>query len=275
MPSEAPPRAAVPGAAAASAGATLPLLRPQWAAGDGVGAAMSERAGGISTGPYASANLGLAVGDDAAAVTENRRRFAAAIGPRPVWLQQVHGVRVVRVGAADLDRSPPTADAAWTDEAGIACTVQVADCLPVLFAAPGGRAVAAAHAGWRGLAGGVLEATLGALCEGARCTPAEIAAWLGPCIGPQRFEVGADVLAAFGVAGDATEGGAFVPRAGADGAPRWLADLPRLARERLARVGVLRIDGGVWCTVGDAARFYSFRRDRVTGRHAAAVWRRA
>jgi hypothetical protein len=250
----------------------LPLLRPQWAAAGGVGAAMSLRAGGISTGPYASANLGLAVGDDAVAVQANRRRFVAAIGARPVWLQQVHGARVVQVGAVDLDRPPPAADAAWTAEAGIACTVQVADCLPVLFAAPGGRAVAAAHAGWRGLAGGVLEAALGALCAGAGCAPGEVAAWLGPCIGPRRFEVGADVLAAFGVAPEAAGGSAFSPRVGADGSPRWLADLPRLARERLTRAGVARVDGGVWCTVDDGARFYSFRRDRVTGRHAAAVW---
>jgi hypothetical protein len=205
-------------------------------------------------------------------VQANRRRFAAAIGAQPVWLQQVHGARVVRVGAADLGRPAPAADAAWTDEAGIACTVQVADCLPVLFAAPGGRAVAAAHAGWRGLAGGVLEATVGALCAGVACAPDEVAAWLGPCIGPQRFEVGADVLAAFGVAPEAAAGSAFVPSIGADGSPRWLADLPRLARERLGRAGVARIDGGLWCTVEDGLRFYSFRRDRVTGRHAAAVW---
>ncbi len=251
----------------AATGAALPLLRPQWAAAAGVGAAMSLRAGGTSTGPYASANLGLTVGDDAVAVQANRRRFAAAIGVRPVWLQQVHGVRVVRVGTADLDRPPPAADAAWTDEAGIACTVQVADCLPVL-----GRAVAAAHAGWRGLAGGVLEAALGALCAGAACAPDQVAVWLGPCIGPRRFEVGADVLAAFGAAAGAAPGGAFVPSAGADGSARWLADLPQLARERLLRAGVARIDGGVWCTVEDDSRFFSFRRDRVTGRHAAAVW---
>jgi hypothetical protein len=257
---------------AGATGVAVPLLRPQWAAAAGVGAAMSLRAGGISTGAYASANLGLAVGDEAEAVVENRRRFAAAIGARPVWLQQVHGARVVRVGASDLTQPPPAADAAWTDEAGVACTVQVADCLPVLFAAPGGRAVAAAHAGWRGLAGGVLEAALSALCDGAACAPGEVAAWLGPCIGPRRFEVGADVLAAFGVAPGAAGGSAFVARAGADGSPRWLADLPRLARERLARAGVGRVDGGVWCTVDDGTRFYSFRRDRVTGRHAAAVW---
>jgi hypothetical protein len=252
--------------------ARLPLLRPQWAAGGGIGAAMSLRAGGVSTGAYASANLSLAVGDDADAVAENRRRYAAALGAKPVWLQQVHGTRVRRVGRADLDGPPAVADAAWTDEPAIACTVQVADCLPVLFAAPGARAVAAAHAGWRGLAGGVVEATLAALCEAAACDPAAVAAWLGPCIGPGQFEVGADVLDAFGVTPAATDGTAFVPHRAADGSVRWLADLPRLAHERLRRAGLARIGGGGSCTFDDGARFFSFRRDRITGRHAASVW---
>lgn len=249
-----------------------PLLTPDWAAPPGVGAAMSTRSGGVSSGPYRSANLGTAVGDDPAAVAENRRRFAVAIGARPVWLQQVHGAQVLRVGAADADAPPLPADAAWTDEPGVACTVQVADCLPVLLAAPGARAVAAAHAGWRGLAGGVVEAALAALCGAAGCAPGEIAAWLGPCIGPRRFEVGADVLEAFGVAPGGEDGSAFRPCPAPGGDARWLADLPRLARERLARAGVRLVAGGHWCTVEDAQRFYSYRRDRVTGRQAAAVW---
>jgi polyphenol oxidase len=145
--------------------------------------------------------------------------------------------------------------------------VLVADCLPVLLAAPQARGVGAAHAGWRGLAGGVLEATVQALCDATRCEPGELQAWLGPCIGPRQFEVGADVLAAFGTASAAR----FVPRARADGSMRWLADLPGLARDRLHGAGVRQVSGGAWCTVEDGSRFFSFRRDGVTGRMAAAV----
>jgi YfiH family protein len=239
-------------------------VRPDWDAP--VGALMSTRLGGVSAGPYASLNLGLAVGDDTAAVAENRRRFAAATGVEPIWLQQVHGARVVRLGHDD----DLTADAAWTDAPGRACVVQVADCLPLLLAHRDGRAVAAAHAGWRGLAGGVVERTVAALCEGSGSAPQDLLAWIGPCIGPRQFEVGADVLAAF--PGSAEH---FVSRPRPDGAARWLADLSALTRSRLQRFGVRRISGGGWCTVEDASRFFSFRRDGVTGRMAAAVWRHA
>ena len=233
-----------------------------------VGALMSTRRGGVSLAPFDSLNLGSAVGDDAAAVAENRRRFAASIGVLPLWLQQVHGARVVRATRALAAGGPPQADAAWTDEPGVACVVQVADCLPVLLAAPEGRAVAAAHAGWRGLAGGVVEAALSALCTAARCAPQDVAAWLGPCIGPRQFEVGADVLQAFGDSVSQPDPRRFVPGREA----RWLASLPQLARERLQRAGVQRIAGGRWCTVEDAQSFFSYRRDRLTGRLAAAVW---
>lgn len=240
-------------------------LRPDWTA-PGVGALMSTRAGGVSAGAHATLNLKPDVGDDPAAVAENRARFAAALGGTPVWLEQVHGVRVVR-----LDRShaapgaaPPVADASVCTEPGLACTVQVADCLPVLFAAPQARGVAAAHAGWRGLAGGVLEATLASLCDAAGCAPEQVQAWLGACIGPGRFEVGADVLRAFPGA-DPARFSAFRPG-------KWLADLPGLARDRLRAAGVTAISGGGWCTVDDPSRFFSFRRDPVTGRMAAAVW---
>ena len=229
---------------------------PAWAAAPGVGAWMSTRGSGVSRPPWDSLNLGKAVGDDPTAVAENRRHFTARTGALPLWLRQVHGMRVVRASRALADTEPPVADASWTDEPGVACTVQVADCLPVLLAAPEGRAVAAAHAGWRGLAGGVLEATLRALCSGAGCEPHQLAAWLGPCIGPRRFEVGADVLQAFG--GDEA---CFVPRG-----ERWLADLPQLARLRLQRAGVQQIAGGTWCTVEDRSRFFSYRRDGLTGR---------
>jgi hypothetical protein len=250
---------------------SLPLLRPSWATPPGVGAAMSLREGGVSEGLYASLNLGVAVGDDAETVVENRARFAAALGARPVWMRQVHGVQVLRLRAgAELSDTP--ADAAWTDEPGLACTVQVADCLPVLLALNDGRAVAAAHAGWRGLAAGVLEATVDALCRGAGAKPAEVQAWLGPCIGPRQFEVGADVLNAFGQDRRADKP-RFVRRERPDGSMRWLADLQGLAQDRLASAGVGAVTVTPACTVEDASAFFSFRRDGVTGRMAAAIWR--
>lgn len=243
-------------------------LVPDWDAA-GVGALMSTRAGGISAGPFASLNLRDGLGDDPAAVATNRDRFARALGGAPVMLNQVHGTRVVRLGAADTRPDAPVheADGSVTTEPGIACTVQVADCLPVLLAAPGG--VGAAHAGWRGLAGGVIENTVAALCAATGAAPGELHAWLGACIGPRRFEVGAEVLEAFGA--DPSRQGPqahFVPQ----GAGKWMADLAGLARSRLAALGVEAVSGGRWCTVEDASRFFSFRRDRVTGRMAAAVW---
>ncbi len=254
----------MPSEAARAPGAGLAV---EWEAPARVGAFMSTRAGGRSTGPWAGWNLGDHVGDDARTVAEHRAVFGRTIGARPVWLRQVHGTRAVDA-AAIPESGTVQADAAWTAVAGVACTVQVADCLPVLLAAGNGRAVGAAHAGWRGLAGGVVEAAVEAVAAAARCLPRELHAWLGPCIGPGQFEVGADVFEAFG------GGAAFVPRQHPDGRPRWLADLPALARARLARIGVTRVSGGPWCTVEDVARFYSFRRDGVTGRMAAAIWLR-
>ena len=247
-------------------------LVPPWA-GDPVGALMSTREGGESEGPFASMNLGRSVGDEPARVVANRDRFAAACGAAPVFLSQVHGTRVVRIDAADARPGAPVheADASVTTTPGIACTVQIADCLPVLFAAPEGRGVAAAHAGWRGLAAGVLEATLDALCAAADCRPKEIEAWLGPCIGPRHFEVGADVLRAFGA--EPERGG---PRFRPHAEGKWLADLAGLARDRLAARGLRGIDGGSWCTVEDESRFFSHRRDSARfgrgGRMAAAIW---
>ena len=250
-------------------------LRPDWRA-DEVGALMTTRHGGVSLPPFDSLNLRAAVGDDPRAVAENQRRLADAIDARPVYLNQIHGAKVVRLTAADLapDALTHDADGAVTTEPGIACTVQVADCLPVLFAAPDGRAVGAAHAGWRGLAVGVLEATLAQLCEAAHCAPGEVQAWLGACIGPARFEVGPDVLAAFGVSLQATRSPSAIdpPHFVAKAAGKWLADLPALARERLQAAGMNAVSGGRGCTVAEASRFFSFRRDRVTGRMAALVW---
>jgi YfiH family protein len=264
----------MPSEKAAPTGVIGPIVA-DWAAAPGVGACMSTRLGGVSAAPWDSLNLGSSVGDDPDAVRENRRRFTAITGAHPVWLHQVHGTRVVRLSPAHVDAAPLQADAAWTDEPGLACTIQVADCMPVLFAAPHGRAVAAAHAGWRGLAGGVLEATLQALCAGAACTSADIVAWLGPCIGPRRFEVGPDVVQAFANTAARFDTACFVARDTAAVGTRWLADLPRLARHRLHTAGVRQVSGGEWCTVEDRSRFFSYRRDGLTGRLAAAVWIRA
>ena len=250
-------------------------LQPAWRT-EGVHAVMTTRHGGFSGGPYASMNLRDGVGDDPVRVAQNQSRLAERIGATPIYLNQVHGRRVVRLTSADVrpDAAPHVADACFTTDTGVVCAVQVADCLPVLFAAPG--AVGAAHAGWRGLAGGVLEATLDALCEAARCRPDQVEAWLGACIGPGRFEVGSDVLRAFGFDPAAPAQTGYLqqtPRFTPLKPGKWLAHLPDLARDRLMAGGVASISGGTWCTATDASRFFSFRRDGVTGRMVAAVWR--
>ncbi|MEN9544415.1 MAG: peptidoglycan editing factor PgeF [Pseudomonadota bacterium] len=257
--------------------ASAPWIRPDFGIA-GVGALMSTRAGGVSRGALAELNLGTAVGDDADAVAENRRRFAQELGGVPIFLNQVHGTRVVRLGAVEAEAACQgaaliEADACFTTAGGIACVVQVADCLPVLLAAPEGRGVAAAHAGWRGLSAGVLEACATKLAAASRCELYELKAWLGPCIGPRQFEVGADVLAGFGIDPDAGHP-RFVLRPSSSG--KWLADLAGLAADRLAAIGLraVQIDGR--CTVENDSRFFSFRRDRPghgnSGRLAAAVW---
>jgi polyphenol oxidase len=250
------------------------VFAPDWPLPRGVGAAASTRQGGASAAPWNSLNLGGACGDDAQAVHVNRQAFAQAIGARPVWLQQLHGVQVLRL-TAHAQASLPPADAAWTTEPGLACTVLVADCLPVLLCTRDGHAVAAVHAGWRGLAAGVLEATLDSMRRGAGVQAADVLAWLGPCIGRRQFEVGADVLLAFGAAQDPVVAALFERRPRPDGASRWLADLAGLARLRLQRAGVRAICGDGRCTVEEPSDFFSFRRDGVTGRQAAAIWRRA
>lgn len=247
-------------------------LTPQWDTDARVGACMTTRAGGVSAPPWDSMNLGMGSGDAPEAVRANRERLAAAIGARPVFLRQVHGERVVGLDASSGHASVEAADASWTCEPGVACAVLVSDCLPVLLAAPQARAVGAAHAGWRGLSAGVLEHCVQAVCGGASCEPHELVAWLGPCIGPDAFEVGADVLVAFGVEPSAASRERFRYQPRADGDPRWRADLAGLARDRLAALGVRQVSGGTWCTVQDRSRFFSFRRDGVTGRMAAAVW---
>jgi polyphenol oxidase len=241
---------------------------PQWPAPGRVHATCSERAGGVSSAPYDTLNLGDHVGDDPAAVAENRRRYAQTLRARPIFLKQVHGRGVVRLDAETPDGTE--ADACWTTDPGVACTIMVADCLPVLLADRSGQTVGAAHCGWRGLADGVLEALWGAMAPRSGA-PGEMRAWLGPCIGPETFEVGPEVRAAF-VTQDAGAAAAFR----AHGDDKFLADLPALARRRLAALGIGAIHGNdgsrAWCTVSDASRFFSHRRDRVSGRLAASIW---
>lgn len=244
--------------------ARLAPIRPDWPAPPRVHAAFSTRLGGVSTGPYVALNVGLGSGDDPACVAENRARLARtlALPGEPGWLHQVHGRRVVELPCAE---PLPDADASYTTQAGVVCAVQAADCLPVLFCDDAGTVVAAAHAGWRGLAGGVLEATVAAL----PVEPARLMAWLGPAIGPEAFEVGDEVRAAF-VALDPAAAAAFRPGALPG---KHHADLFRLARQRLAAAGVTRVHGGGISTHADPARFHSFRRDGVCGRMVALIWR--
>ena len=260
-------------------------LVPQWPAPRRVRAICTTRAGGRSASPYDGLNLGDHVGDDPAQVDANRATLQRAMDAHPVFLSQVHGTQVEWINANTTQGSP--ADASITDQSGLACTIMVADCLPVLFTNGPGSLVAAAHAGWRGLAGqgghGILEAVVErfralALVDKGFSAP-EIIAWLGPCIGPEAFEVGDVVRDAF-LAHDPAARELFKPIApSGDGAPtaaKWLADLPGLARLRLAALGVSHTYGNdgsqTWCTVSNPSRFFSHRRDRLSGRLAACIW---
>lgn len=246
---------------------------PEWPIPATVRAICSTRAGGVSRPPYDSLNLGVHVGDAPEAVATNRKIFSEALGARPVFLNQVHGCGVVEL-AADMPDGTP-ADACIATAPGLACTIMVADCLPVLFATMDGAAVAGAHAGWRGLAGegghGILEAVWEQLRQNHGARADQVIAWLGPCIGPDAFEVGPEVKAVF-EAQDPRSAARFRPH----GAGKWLADLPGLARRRLQALGISHIHGNdgsaEWCTVANPSRFFSHRRDHVSGRFAASVW---
>lgn len=253
-------------------------LIPDWPAPTNVRALCTTRAGGVSVGPYGGLNLGSHVGDDATHVQRNRAILQQTLAARPVFLNQVHGTEVLELNADTPDGAQ--ADGACTTAHGLACTMMVADCLPILLCDAQGTRVAAVHAGWRGLAGsggiGVVEQVVQrfrppALVDAAQAAP-ELIAWLGPCIGPDAFEVGDDVRAAFtAVSADAR--GCFRPMPNG----KWLADLPALALQRLLAAGVSRVfgnDGSApWCTVGNPLRFFSHRRDRgVSGRLAACIW---
>ena len=244
-------------------------LVPDWPAPANVKALFTSRQGGTSAAPYDSFNLGLHVGDSAQQVDSNRRLLQTLAGVRPVYLNQVHGQAMQELAADTPDAL--VADGAHTAQPEVGCTVMVADCLPVLLCDVQGRRVAAAHAGWRGLLGeqgrGVLEAAASVFEA-----PAQVLVWLGPCIGPRAFEVGDEVRAAF-VSASAQSAHCFVPLPGG----KWLADLPALARQRLQALGMERLYGNDgsqdWCTVSNPSRFFSHRRDRISGRMAACIWR--
>lgn len=245
-----------------------PWIEPDWPALPGVHAAFTLRAGGgYSRAPWDSFNLGRHVGDEASAVAANRAHLehALALPSAPCWLEQVHGTRVVEATAG---WQVPRADAIWTAQPERVCAVMVADCLPILLRDSEGRCIAAIHAGWRGLADGIVTTTLRRLNE--RHPKLRWQAWLGPCIGPDAFEVGDDVRQAFIQRWGESEQ-AFT----AHDSNRWLADLAQLARIQLRQQGINEIWGGRWCTFNDPARFFSYRRDSVTGRMAALIWRSA
>lgn len=249
----------------------LPLVRADWPAPAHIHAVVTTRAGGVSLAPWDSLNLGTHVGDDPAHVRENRQRLLSALRKTaccetPQWLEQVHGTTVVEA-ESEADRRVcwvPEADAVTATQQDVPCVVMTADCLPVFFCDSKGSRVAVAHAGWRGLCHGVLESTLDTFRD-----PADVMAWLGPAIGPEKFEVGVEVRAAF-LQRDSAAESAFVPGLNKG---RWLADIYALAHRRLQLSGIGSVHGGGLCTVTDSARFYSYRRDGRTGRMAAVIWR--
>jgi hypothetical protein len=236
------------------------LLVPDWPAPANIRALQTTRLGGVSAAPYASLNLGSHVGDAPLAVARNRMLLNTVLPTEPVWLEQVHGTVV-----ADADKAGcrTVADACIARRPGSVCVVMTADCLPVLLCDGQGSVVAAVHAGWKGLAAGVIESTVQAM----EVAPQNLMAWLGPAIGQQAFEVGEEVRAEF-VKADPQAVAAFIP--GASG--KWLADIYALARLRLQTLGISQIYGGGRCTYSEPETFFSYRRDGVTGRMGTFIW---
>lgn len=248
----------------------MDFIAPDWiGVPDNIGAISTVRHGGVSRAPYddgmggGGLNLGTHVGDSPDHVRQNRSLLRSILPSEPRWMTQVHGTTVL--DAAEVS-DVPQADACIATLPGVVCVIQTADCLPVLFCDAGGRVVGAAHAGWRGLAGGVLENTVARMHDAGA---GKIVAWMGAAIGPECFEVGEDVLAAF-ARRDAENLQAFKPIAGQAG--KYLADIYALARMTLNKTGITRVHGGEFCTVTDKRRFYSYRRDRTTGRMASLIW---
>ena len=242
------------------------LIVPNWPAPAAVKAVTTTREGGCSVAPYQGFNLGLHVGDDSNAVADNRATLQQVLGlsDPPAWLNQVHGTTVLSL-TQPLDHVPD-ADGSFTEQPGLACTVMTADCLPVLLCDKAGTAVAAVHAGWRGLVDGIIEQAVARFSS----APDELMAWLGPAIGPDAFEVGGEVRAQF-IAHDPAAATAFVAIAPSAN-DKWLADLYQLATQRLQAVGVKAVYGGEHCTFSEPSQFYSYRRDGVTGRQASLIW---
>jgi len=238
------------------------FITPDWPAPSNVNALQSTRIGGTSSAPYAALNFGDHVGDLPGKVQQNRSLLRAMLPGEPLWLKQVHGTRIADADA--FEEPTPVADASISRQAGRVCVVMTADCLPVLFCDQAGTVVAAAHAGWRGLLDGVLENTIAAM----QCPPGQLMAWLGPAIGPGAFEVGDEVRQAF-VSRDPAAAAAFTVSNSQD---KWLAALYRLGRQRIEGGGLNAIYGGGLCTFHDSERYFSYRRDGITGRMASLIW---
>ncbi|QWE19610.1 peptidoglycan editing factor PgeF [Polynucleobacter corsicus] len=250
----------------------LSRIEPSWTVSQQIQAFCTTRQGGISKPPFDSLNLGLNAGDDLMDVLQNRSIVRSELPAEPLWLKQIHGVTVsTPASRSALGNGPFEADAAVTNIPNEVLAILIADCMPVLFTSKAGDVIGAAHAGWRGLSGGVLENTIDemiALSPGLM--PSDISVWMGPAIGPSTFEVGEDVLQAFAQQGHGILSKAFIPVIGLPG--KYLADLYLLARDRLRTLGIGQITGGEFCTVSDPERFFSYRRDKTTGRFASLIW---
>lgn len=250
----------------------LNKIEPSWSVSQQIQAFCTTRQGGISKAPFNSLNLGLNAGDDLADVLQNRSIVRSELPAEPLWLKQIHGVTVSTPASRNSSGNGPfEADAAVTNIPNEVLAILAADCMPVLFASRSGDVIGAAHAGWRGLSGGVLENTIDemiALSPGLSIS--DISAWLGPAIGPSAFEVGEDVLHAFAQQGQEIISKAFIPVIGTPG--KYLTDLYLLARDRLRALGIGQITGGEFCTVSSPERFFSYRRDKATGRFASLIW---
>lgn len=248
------------------------LIEPSWVAPQQVKAFCTTRYGGVSSSPFNTLNLGLNAGDDSVDVLHNRSIVRSHIPAEPLWLKQIHGVAVSTPASRKASTDKPfESDAAVTNIPNEVLAILTADCMPVLFASKSGRVIGAAHAGWRGLSGGVLENTLQAmLALLPGIGPKDIVVWMGPAIGPTAFEVGEDVLQAFAPIGQDILAKSFAPIAGNPG--KYLANLYVLARERLHSLGIEQVYGGGFCTFNDSERFFSYRRDKETGRFASLIW---
>lgn len=250
----------------------LNRIEPSWAAPQSIQAFCTTRAGGVSKPPFNSLNLGLNAGDDPADVLQNRAIMRSNLPAEPLWLKQIHGVAVsTPTSRSALGNGPYESDASVTNIPNEVLAILTADCMPVLFSSKGGDVIGAAHAGWRGLSGGVLENTVKEMLTlSPSLRPKDILVWMGPAIGPNAFEVGEDVLQAFAHKDQTISSEAFSPIAESPG--KYLADLYLLAQGRLRSLGIEHIDGGGFCAYHDEARFFSYRRDKKTGRFASFIW---